>query len=131
MQQEHPFVRDAFPDLVAELITLLGEEGEREPALCAPDLRLVAMCDCGDDFCKSIRTAAHPTLTPGRRRLASSVRGGEASVPGSPLARTLAPYRRQRRREVARAGGTMRTRFSTGALSMSSSCATIVLRSSS
>lgn len=59
MQQEHPFVRDAFPDLVAELITLLEEEGERELALCAPDLRLVAMCDCGDDFCQSIHTAAH------------------------------------------------------------------------
>jgi hypothetical protein len=64
MRQDHPFVRDAFPDLVAELITLLEREGERELALRATDLRLVAMCDCGDDSCQSIHTAAHPKGQP-------------------------------------------------------------------
>ncbi|MEU1408681.1 hypothetical protein ABZ471_41495 [Streptomyces sp. NPDC005728] len=64
MEQDYPLVREAFPDLVAELITLLEEEGERELAICAWDLRLVAMCDCGDDFCQSIHTAVHPKGQP-------------------------------------------------------------------
>ncbi|MGW1956242.1 hypothetical protein ACWCPI_26425 [Streptomyces sp. NPDC001920] len=63
MQQDHPLVREVFPDLVAELIDLLESEGERELAVCARDLRLVAECDCGDDFCQSFLTAPHP---PGR-----------------------------------------------------------------
>ncbi|MFJ9833377.1 hypothetical protein ACIRU2_18640 [Streptomyces sp. NPDC101169] len=64
MEQAHPLVRDVFPDLVAELIALLEDEGERELALCAWDLRLVAMCDCGDDFCQSIHTAVRPKGEP-------------------------------------------------------------------
>ena len=64
MQQDHPFVRDVFPDLVAELVTLLEAEGEAELAICVRDVRLVAMCDCGDDFCQSIRTAVHPKGQP-------------------------------------------------------------------
>ncbi|MGW4024461.1 hypothetical protein [Streptomyces sp. NPDC005009] len=59
MEQDHPLVRDVFPDLIAELITLLEDEGERELAICVWDVRLVAMCDCGDDFCQSIYTAVH------------------------------------------------------------------------
>ncbi|MFI1094431.1 hypothetical protein [Streptomyces sp. NPDC020917] len=64
MEHDRPLVRDAFPDLVAEVIALLEEEGERELAICARDLRLVAMCDCGDDFCQSIHTADHPQGQP-------------------------------------------------------------------
>jgi hypothetical protein len=64
MEQEHPLVRDVFPDLVAELATLLEEEGERELAICVRDVRLVGECDCGDDFCQSIRTADHPQGKP-------------------------------------------------------------------
>ncbi|MFD4585832.1 hypothetical protein ACIOWI_24590 [Streptomyces sp. NPDC087659] len=64
MEQEHPLVRDAFPDLVTELTSLLEEEGEGDLAICARDLRLVAMCDCGDDFCQSIHTAVHPKGEP-------------------------------------------------------------------
>ncbi|GAA5021126.1 hypothetical protein [Streptomyces siamensis] len=60
MELDHPLVRDVFPDLIAELITLLEGEGEGDLAICAWDLRLVALCDCGDDFCQSIRTAVHP-----------------------------------------------------------------------
>ncbi|MDT0401124.1 hypothetical protein [Streptomyces edwardsiae] len=64
MEQGHPLVRDVFPDLVAELTTLLEDEGEHELAICVRDVRLVAACDCGDDFCQSIHTAVHPKGEP-------------------------------------------------------------------
>ncbi|MEU8122490.1 hypothetical protein AB0C21_27600 [Spirillospora sp. NPDC049024] len=64
MEQDHPLVRDVFPDLIAELTALLAEEGEHELADCARDLRLVDECGCGDDFCQSIRTADHPRGRP-------------------------------------------------------------------
>ncbi|MEE1754436.1 hypothetical protein [Streptomyces sp. SP18CS02] len=64
MEQDHPLIRDVFPDLIAELTALLEVEGERELALCAWDLRLVDQCGCGDDFCQSIRTADHPQGQP-------------------------------------------------------------------
>lgn len=64
MEQGHPLVREVFPELVAELITLLGDEGERELAICARDLRLVEECGCGDDFCQSLRTSPHPQGQP-------------------------------------------------------------------
>ncbi|MFJ5270921.1 hypothetical protein [Streptomyces sp. NPDC088358] len=64
MEQDHPLIRDVFPDLVAELTALLEDEGERELAICAWDLRLVDECGCGDDFCQSIRTADHPEGQP-------------------------------------------------------------------
>ncbi|MGW0903363.1 hypothetical protein [Streptomyces sp. NPDC002853] len=59
MEQDYPLVRDAFPDLIGELTSLLEGEGEHELAVCVRDVRLVAMCDCGDDFCQSIHTAVH------------------------------------------------------------------------
>ncbi|MGW1635805.1 hypothetical protein [Streptomyces lavendulae] len=64
MEQEAPLVREALPALTAELVRLLEEEGERDLALCAHDLRLVAACGCGDDFCQSIRTGTHVPGTP-------------------------------------------------------------------
>jgi hypothetical protein len=64
MEQDHPLVREVFPELVAELITLLEDEGERDLAICAWDLRLVEECGCGDDFCQSLRTAPHPQGQP-------------------------------------------------------------------
>ncbi|MFI0371510.1 hypothetical protein ACH35V_26900 [Actinomadura sp. 1N219] len=64
MELDRPLVRDAFPDLVAELITLLEGEGEDELALLVRDVRLVAMCDCGDDYCQSIYAAVHPEGQP-------------------------------------------------------------------
>ncbi|MFJ9941187.1 hypothetical protein [Streptomyces erythrochromogenes] len=63
MTQDAPLVRDVFPDLTAELVRLLEEEGERDLVVCALDLRLVAECDCGDGFCQSFQTHDHP---PGR-----------------------------------------------------------------
>jgi hypothetical protein len=62
--EEHPLVREVYPELVAELVRLLEAEGERWLAVTAPDLRLVAECGCGDGFCQSIRTAEHPPGTP-------------------------------------------------------------------
>lgn len=64
MEQDAPLVRDVFPALTAELVRLLEEEGERDLALCAHDLRIVGECGCSDDFCQSIRTHPHPPGTP-------------------------------------------------------------------
>lgn len=64
MEQDRPLVRDVFPDLVAELATLLEDEGERELAICVWDVRLIALCGCGDDFCQSIHTAVRQKGTP-------------------------------------------------------------------
>ncbi|AVH59777.1 MULTISPECIES: hypothetical protein [Streptomyces] len=64
VEQEHPLVRDVYPSLVAELVTLLEDQGERELAICAWDLRMAGECGCGDDFCQSIRTADHPQGQP-------------------------------------------------------------------
>ncbi|MER5278074.1 hypothetical protein ABT025_20300 [Streptomyces sp. NPDC002809] len=64
MEQDHPLIRDVFPDLIVELTALLEDEGERELAICTWDLRLVDECGCGDDFCQSIRTADHPPGQP-------------------------------------------------------------------
>ncbi|MFJ3975959.1 hypothetical protein [Streptomyces sp. NPDC090021] len=59
-----PLLRDVLPQLSAELVRLLEEEGERDLALCAHDLRILADCGCGDDFCQSFHTAPHPPGTP-------------------------------------------------------------------
>lgn len=64
MEQENPLVRDVFPDLIDELTSLLEAEGENELAIGVRDVRLVAMCDCDDDFCQSIHTAVHPKGQP-------------------------------------------------------------------
>ncbi|WP_234378448.1 MULTISPECIES: hypothetical protein [unclassified Streptomyces] len=66
-QDDHttaPLLRDVLPGLGAELVRLLEEEGERDLAICAHDLRLLADCGCGDDFCQSFRTEPHPPGTP-------------------------------------------------------------------
>jgi hypothetical protein len=57
-------VRDVHPELVDELVTLLGAAGEHELAIRVRDVRLVSRCDCGDDFCRSIHTADHPEGQP-------------------------------------------------------------------
>ncbi|WP_404870603.1 hypothetical protein ACI1MP_36040 [Kitasatospora griseola] len=64
MESEHPLLRDVFPELVDELAALLEAEGEPELASGASELRLVAQCDCGDDFCQSLRTAPHSAGRP-------------------------------------------------------------------
>lgn len=64
MEDEHPLVRAVYPELVDELTRLLEASGERSLAIDARDLRLVAECGCGDDYCQSIRTAEHPPGTP-------------------------------------------------------------------
>ncbi|MEU5153718.1 hypothetical protein [Glycomyces sp. NPDC021274] len=62
--EEHPLVRDVYPELVAELARLLEAQGERSLATAVADLRLVAECGCKDDYCQSFRTAEHPPGTP-------------------------------------------------------------------
>ncbi|MDD9381371.1 hypothetical protein M8Z33_32915 [Streptomyces sp. ZAF1911] len=64
MEHDAPLVREVFPELASELVKLLDAEGEHALALCAHDLRIVADCGCGDDFCQSFRTHPHPPGTP-------------------------------------------------------------------
>jgi hypothetical protein len=64
VEQDHPLVREVFPDLIAELATLLAESGEAGLAAGVRDVRLIGECDCGDTFCQSIRTAEHPQGQP-------------------------------------------------------------------
>ena len=64
VEQDYPLVRDVFPDLIAELATLLAEEGETGLAVSVREVRLIGECDCGDAFCQSIRTAEHPQGQP-------------------------------------------------------------------
>ncbi|WP_329118896.1 hypothetical protein [Streptomyces sp. NBC_01465] len=64
MEPEQPLVRDVYPDLIAELVVALEEEGERDLSIVVRDVRLVGECGCGDDFCQSIRTSDHPQGQP-------------------------------------------------------------------
>ena len=57
-------VRDAHPELIAELAELLRAEGEYSLAVSVLFAPLVGYCDCGDDFCRSIYTAEHPPGAP-------------------------------------------------------------------
>ncbi|MEV0760576.1 hypothetical protein [Nocardia sp. NPDC050435] len=79
MNESAPLLREVFPDLAAELSTLLTAEGETELAISVHDLRLVDECRCEDDFCQSLRTADHPAGEPypaGHRTLALSPAAG-------------------------------------------------------
>jgi hypothetical protein len=69
MTGEGPLLRDVYPNLTAELIALLEEEGESDLATCALDLRIHARCGCGDSFCQSFYTAPRPNgpYGPGHR----------------------------------------------------------------
>lgn len=62
--EEHPLVREVYPDLVAELARLLEAEGERHLSILAHDIRLFAPCECRGDFCQSFHTYDHPSGTP-------------------------------------------------------------------
>jgi hypothetical protein len=69
MSDDGPYLRDVYPDLAAELVTLLDEEGESDLAICAHDLRIHSSCGCGDSFCQSFYTAPPPdgAYGPGHR----------------------------------------------------------------
>lgn len=56
MDDEHPLVREVYP----ELVDLLNAAGETDLGICACDLRIIAPCGCTDDFCQSFYTAAPP-----------------------------------------------------------------------
>jgi hypothetical protein len=60
VDQDQPLVRELFPELVAELIACLREEGETDLAISAWDIRLHSWCGCNDDFCQSFYTAEPP-----------------------------------------------------------------------
>lgn len=56
-----PLLREVYPDLSAELISLLIADGHIDLGVCAQDLRIIAPCSCGDDFCQSFYTAPPPS----------------------------------------------------------------------
>ena len=53
-------LREIYPDLCTELVGLLNAEGISDLGVCAHNLRIVAPCRCGDDFCQSFYTAPPP-----------------------------------------------------------------------
>lgn len=72
-------LRDVHPELVAELVALLQREGEPRLAVSAHDIRLIAPCGCGDDFCQSIHTEDWPAGQPygdGRHRCVALLPAG-------------------------------------------------------
>lgn len=64
MEDDHPLVREVYPELIEELARLLEQIGERYLSISVRDVRMVAPCECRDDFCQSIRTAEHESGTP-------------------------------------------------------------------
>jgi hypothetical protein len=62
LHTEAPLLREVYPDLSAELVSLLDAEELTDLAACARDLRIIARCSCGDGFCQSLHTAP---VTPG------------------------------------------------------------------
>lgn len=71
-RNEAPLLREAYPALSRELISLLEAGGERDLAICARDLRIVTPCECKDEFCQSFYTAPPPggPFGPGHRNVA-------------------------------------------------------------
>ncbi|MFB6630089.1 hypothetical protein ACFCWY_09345 [Streptomyces sp. NPDC056362] len=61
---EPPLVREVHPELVAELVRLLEEEGELDLSIVVRDVRLYGRCGCSDDFCQSISTQDRRPGTP-------------------------------------------------------------------
>ncbi|WP_197034640.1 hypothetical protein [Glycomyces sp. NRRL B-16210] len=64
MEDDHPFVREVYPELVEELSRLLEGIGERYLSVSVRQARMIAPCECGDGFCQSIRTAEHEPGAP-------------------------------------------------------------------
>lgn len=66
-----PLLCEVYPDLCWELTRLL--EADELPSLAAAvrDLRIVAPCGCGDDFCQSFYTGPKPdgAYGPGHRNV--------------------------------------------------------------
>lgn len=69
-----PLVRDKWPDLAAELVSALREEGEDDLARQVATIRVVEQCGCGDDVCRSFYTAPKPdgAYGPGHRNVGLS-----------------------------------------------------------
>jgi hypothetical protein len=74
LSSDAPLLREKYPDLSRELISLLEAEDESDLAICAWDLRIIARCPCRDDFCQSFYTAPKPEgpYGPGHRNLSLS-----------------------------------------------------------
>jgi len=55
-----PWLRDVAPELVAELQSLLADEGENGLAAQVAELAIWELCSCGDTFCSTFYTAPRP-----------------------------------------------------------------------
>lgn len=53
-------IADRWPVLAGQLADALRAAGEYGLASSAPQLRVVALCSCGDDFCQSFYTEQPP-----------------------------------------------------------------------
>jgi hypothetical protein len=55
-----PLLRTRWPIFATELVAALAACGEDRLADQVERLRIVEVCDCGDDFCQSIYTGPKP-----------------------------------------------------------------------
>jgi hypothetical protein len=55
---EAPLIADVLPDLLEEMVHLLGEAGADPLEGQLRALRIESICDCGDDNCASFATAS-------------------------------------------------------------------------
>jgi hypothetical protein len=51
---------EAFPELAAELESLLKTKGENALATQVTSLRIIDRCQCGDEFCATLYTIPKP-----------------------------------------------------------------------
>lgn len=55
---DSPLIGDVLPDLLEEMVHLLGEAGADPLESQLRALRIESICDCGDDNCASFATAS-------------------------------------------------------------------------
>ena len=55
-----PLLRETWPIFTAELVTVLALHGDDRLTEQVDRLRIIAVCECGDDFCQSFYTGPRP-----------------------------------------------------------------------
>ncbi len=60
MSEQAPLIADVVPELAAEIERELRAFGDTGLAEQVADLRMTKSCGCGDEFCSSFYTGAHP-----------------------------------------------------------------------
>jgi hypothetical protein len=81
VKSEAPLLFDTATDFAEELRLLLLAEGAGDLAVRVADLRIIARCRCGDEFCSTFYTAsAKVPHGPGHRTIPLSPETGMINV---------------------------------------------------